>query len=295
MRREMQLALAASREHAKTAEVDELANVAAALQAMQAQEAQRQALLTAGKVGLGGLAVGGVSRGLLGLMRLGKRNLGTPVRNTNPSFAQFGLPAEEEDKLAADGMGGLGGFLSGEQASTPSGVPWAMPAALGAGVGGLAGGWGLIDWLMDKQRGAEKDRELEQAKQMYEQALSGQVKGASDNPVALKLDELCDELEKKGFDFGDASGKAVGAYGGLYALPSMVVAALAAHNYAKGKRKSTLLRKAMRRRAVSKQRSSPPALLGVMEPVPGNASPTNEDEDPFQPAPSLLTQEDRLD
>lgn len=71
---------------------------------------------------------------------------------------------------------GDGGWLSGHGASPTSDLgktqmPWYIPAVGAGAVGGLAGGYKLMDWIMNKKRKADLKGELDDAKREYQEAL----------------------------------------------------------------------------------------------------------------------------
>jgi len=74
------------------------------------------------------------------------------------------------------GEGGLGSWLSGHGASPTSDLgktqmPWYVPAVGASAVGGLAGGYKLMDWVMNRKRKADLKGELDDAKREYQEAL----------------------------------------------------------------------------------------------------------------------------
>lgn len=69
--------------------------------------------------------------------------------------------------------GGISNVMSGGDATSPWHLPWFPAAAAATAIGGGAVGYMGVDKILRKLRQAAADRELNQAKQEYEQALFG--------------------------------------------------------------------------------------------------------------------------
>jgi len=152
---------------------------------------------------------------------------------------------------------------------------WNVPAAAAVGGGSLAAGWGLSDWLLDRNRKQEVDEELQQAKTLYQQALTQprtpEKTAAVDKFAAVvdKLDRLFETVEKRAnpewyassmnplgagakmlgaLGGGDAANGAMGAY--MTALGALTGGAgYAGYRWAKGRSQRALLDKALRARS----------------------------------------------
>lgn len=154
-----------------------------------------------------------------------------------------------------------------QQASHAGHAWWNGPASVAAGAAGVAGGYGIADWLLNKNRKSQVDGELDRAKKVYQQALLAQdpaTKMAGEiDPLITKLDQVFDMLEKranpayyassgnpiKWFGYGGDVGNGVmGAY--LTAMGTLAGGAgYAGYRWAKGRSTNSLLQKAMQDRA----------------------------------------------
>ncbi len=99
---------------------------------------------------------------------------------------------------------GEGGWLSGHGASPNSDLgktqmPWYMPAIGAGAIGGVAGGYKLMDWVLNKKRKADLRGELDDAKREYQEALVDMYdpnkirllkRGSAAEALARDLDEL---------------------------------------------------------------------------------------------------------
>ena len=160
------------------------------------------------------------------------------------------------------------GLNSLEQHATQAGNAWwTGPAAVATGAAGVAGGYGIADWLLNKQRKNQVDSELDRAKKVYQQALLSQdpaMKMAGEiDPLVTKLDQVFDMLEKRADPAnyassynpikwlgagGDVGNGVMGAY--LTALGTLTGGAgYAGYRWAKGRSNNSLLQKAMQDRA----------------------------------------------
>lgn len=161
------------------------------------------------------------------------------------------------------------GLNSLEQNATHAGNAWwTGPAAVATGAAGVAGGYGIANWLLGKQRKSQVDSELARAKKVYQQALLAQdpatkVAGEID-PLVTKLDQAFDMLEKRanpswyasganpikllGGLTGDVGNGVMGAY--LTALGTLTGGAgYAGYQWAKGRSTNALMQRAMQNRA----------------------------------------------
>lgn len=99
---------------------------------------------------------------------------------------------------------GDGGWLAGHGASPNSDLgktqmPWYIPAVGAGAIGGVAGGYKLMDWVMNKKRKADLKGELDDAKKEYQEALVDMYdpnkirllkRGSAAEALARDLDEL---------------------------------------------------------------------------------------------------------
>lgn len=212
-----------------------------------------------------GLGAGAGARGLAGLVEMARRNLTKPPKST-PAPVPVDVPFEENKEASTLD------FLKGDYAQSVSGVPWAIPAAVGGGVAGLAGGWSLMDYLLDKRRKGDLDAELDTAKRDYESALANNAhhKLAGDATIAKELDELYDEMTKKADQWTDMLGQGAGLYG-LYGGVSGLTAAMLAYNWGKKRQRKALIDRALKDRKRRRFASQPSALYVRPDLGPGNA------------------------
>lgn len=226
-----------------------------AVQEATSQQLRHQALGNLGTLAVVGAGVGAGSRGLLGLLQLAHRNSRKPEPTIPPPLAiDLPLAEQEEEKV-----GGVSDFMRGDYAQSIAGIPWAIPAHVAAGAGGLAGGWTLMDYLLDKRRKGELQSELDKAKGDYEVALSNGMKTAEEGSLAADLDKLYDAVEKRSSSFADMAGQATGMYG-LYAGTSGLAGALMAYQWGKKRQRKALIEKALKERRRKRFQSQPSAL-----------------------------------
>lgn len=226
-----------------------------AVQEATAQQLRHKALGNIGTLAVVGAGVGAGSRGLLGLLQLAQRNSHKPEPTIPPPLA-IDLPLSEQEE---EKVGGVSDFLRGDYAQSINGIPWAIPAHVAAGAGGLAGGWTLMDYLLDKRRKGELQSELDKAKGDYETALSNGMKTAEEGSLASDLDRLYDEVEKRSSSLADMAGQATGMYG-LYAGASGLAGALMAYQLGKKRQRKALIEKALKERRRKRFQSQPSAL-----------------------------------
>ena len=122
---------------------------------------------------------------------------------------------------------------------------WQIPASATLGIGGIAGGWKLMDALLNARRRVEMDQELADEKSEYEEALRDQYEAALTKRGAL--DDVFEKLEKQGFDWTNAWEAAIGTY--LTALGATTTAgALGGYHWAKARGRKRKLEEALQRR-----------------------------------------------
>lgn len=174
---------------------------------------------------------------------------------------------------------------------------WGMPLGVTALGGGALGGWGLMNWLLDKQKQTAGANELEGAKDEYHQALAQQyraammAKNANDD---LGLNTLADEVltrldavdeahgtEKRAFtmsalgavfpeldkfysnSLGYDRWQAVKGGFNTAGLLATLGAGKLSYDWAKGQNKQELLAKALKRRQLARQQLSPPPIVAL--------------------------------
>ena len=250
------------------------------IQADGLRDVRNLALATAG-VGLG-------LRGLTGLVNLMRK----PAKKTRSGPAELPLPYPVEADAAPDTVfKTAGSFLAGDMASTKGGMPWYGPSMLFAGLGGLAAGWKGMDYLLDKRREAERQRELENARQDFHDALLSQYDKPLDSPsgsvnvkpklkkageestmekVGQELDRRFDQfsglVEKQGIDWGNLAGGATGMYG-MYAGLTGLLAGAVAYDKFKKRSRGAIIDKALQRRERRRFMQAPTEVYAVPEPV----------------------------
>ena len=181
----------------------------------------------------------------------------------------------------ADGMGGV---MKGNDAN---GNIWGVPATAAVGLPLAAitgyGGWTLADKAIGSYRDSQKKKELEEARQKYDELarslMSGRTKFASDNCVASDFDDMANAvasgLEKSAEgDWMDklkeSGGMAAGAYMSYAALMALLSGKLS-HDFFAGRGEDKLTEEAMKRRMEARMMQKQP-LMAV--------SPADEDEPP---------------
>ena len=153
------------------------------------------------------------------------------------------------------------------------GLWWYYPALLGAGAAGAAGGWKLIDNIMDARRRKEMDDEVDEAKGSFRDALTSQYKEGSDSELGCALDELYGKLQKQALTQGikdmvgpNNRGTGLGMYAS-YAIPSSILGYLLVKGLADKGSKAKRLEKAQKQRALTQQKLRPAELYAVPAPI----------------------------
>jgi len=210
-----------------------------------------------------GAGVAGTARGGQGLWNLMTRS-GNKLRS-RPGIAPLPVPYrptfkdEEEEKDAFD--------MPKPKPTQKGGLWWYMPAMLGAGAAGAAGGWKLIDKILDKRRRQEIDDEVDESREGFRSALTSQYKQGSASELGTALDELYAKMQKQASWFSpDTKGKALGAYA-TYAIPSALLGYMVVKGLADKGSTAKILEKAQRRRALKQQKARPAELYAVPTPI----------------------------
>jgi hypothetical protein len=219
-------------------------------------------------IGLTALGLGAGARGIMGLYNLMRRQQGPKTRSVMP--VPVDVPYPTKQKQAFD----IGQFFKGDYANSYAEIPWAIPAATAAGVGGLAGGWSMLDGILDQRRKGRLDTDLEKARSDFDQALLAQY----DKPKTAAA-ELANELDKL-YDNAVAASKtekaASGIAGPAGALTGMgltigglgaVATAMAVYNAVKKRNTDSLLESAQKRRQRANFRANPTQLWARPTPV----------------------------
>ena len=169
---------------------------------------------------------------------------------------------------------------------------WTMPMAALALGGGLGGGYKLTDWLLRKEHESNKERQLDNAKKEYRDALANQyrtammAKNAGDD---LGINSLADIYLEKGVEkraspsllqfFGPTRAAENTIYepaaggrdnwqaikGGVNTaiLTALLGSGYATYNWTKGKDKRKIMEDALKKRQRQRQLYSPPPVLAI--------------------------------
>lgn len=248
------------------------------------QKAQEAVARNAMQAGLAGLGIGVGARGLQGLLNQWHRAF-TPVQTVRkPSIVDLPVPAEDKDEKFArekhsesrfdSAMNMLmhpvktvGGWVSGEGATTASDMPFGMIPSVIAGAGGIAGGWKGLDMLLDRARERELAVQEQKAREEYEQALSAQSKVGQALHAELDLLYTCldtaqrDEIEKTANTFSTLTNMY-----GIWALLSGVPAGVWAYEATKARHRSSLLESARKKYRRTREAVRPTPVY--VRPVP---------------------------
>ena len=175
---------------------------------------------------------------------------------------------KKEEKEASDSTN-TSSWFSG--ATAPVGLPYTIPSALLGFPLAFYGGWKGVDALMDKQRRAQTESELDEAKRDYESALLGSYKTASDNDgdVSANLDKafsgLQEKAEKAAF-FENAPGSMAGL-AAAYTLGTLPLGYYVVDRQMKKNSRKAILDKALRERARRAAMTQPPELYAIPAPI----------------------------
>lgn len=193
----------------------------------------------------------------------------------------------------AQKQAGFMDFLKGTMASGKAGIPWYGTAMMLGGMGGLAAGYKGMDYVLDKRREADRQREMDNARQEFHDALLSQYDAPLDtipdkNPkvvpklrkvgedstmtkVGKSLDDLFDQfsgvMEKSALiDWGNAAGTLANGYG-MYAGLTGLVAGAVAYDKFKKRSRGAIIDKALQRRERRRFMQAPTEVYAVPEPV----------------------------
>ena len=152
--------------------------------------------------------------------------------------------------------------------------PWFIPAISAATLGGLYGGYTGLDSIMDKIHKRDREKELEDAKEEYRNALVEQytpdspaIKRSSSNELQRDLDELY-KLHKQatlGKTVNNTAGFGTGMYLTLAALLGGTTG-LATYNWAKKNSPDQRLAEAIKQRERLRWATRPPEIYAITKP-----------------------------
>ena len=236
-------------------------------------------LLLGGGAGLG-------ARGIQGIVNLVARNANEREEDDDDDLIYVNSPIKMANKKP-------GNPPAPQQPTNTDRAWWSAlraPLAVGGAGLGLFGGWNLMDYLMDKRREDESDDELAEAKIEYEEALQDATKSAADNELSRELDKLADATEKAagflpsweeilGMLGPEAAGNVGGYYAGLYALPSMAVAAGLSYPVFKKHQNKRLLEKAIKKRRQAEGLKTPQPIRLSLQPMLTRDEEEEKDDD----------------
>ena len=227
-----------------------------------------QGLLLAGATGAG-------LRGMVGLNRMAKEITPRPNKTVDMEVPFPILKEEEEEKAAGSQVvdrffDNLNfGPKSEPRATHNTGVPYYIPAMmLGLPAAGIAG-WKGMDAIFDKQRKKRSQRQLDKAKEEYEEELLGSYKQGSDN-VVDKLDKAFESFEKAAWLEIPGTQNMPGQLKGLlatYALLSGPAAYMFVNDRMKKNSQKAILEKAIKERSRRAAQQQPLELYAKPQPV----------------------------
>lgn len=183
-------------------------------------------------------------------------------------------PASQVAKMPADwsrptgGAGsGLMRWLSGKDEPDIWNKPWVAPAATAAVGAGLYGGYKGVTGLLELRRKSDREKELDDAKKEYRDALMSQYAAggkyaAAPSPLAAALDELAG-MSKEAIGAG-------GVAGGYLAMAGLLAggAGLGTYAYVKSHAPESRLAKAIQQRERLRWSTHPPEIYAVGKPTP---------------------------
>lgn len=227
-----------------------------------------QGLLLAGAAGAG-------LRGLVGLNRMAKEIKPRPSKTVDMEVPFPVVKEEEEEKSAESSVVDRlfdnlkFGPKSEPRATHNTGVPYYIPAMmLGLPAAGIAG-WKGMDAIFDKQRKRQSQRQLDAAKEEYEEELLGSYKQGSDSAVD-KLDKVFESFEKAAYFEIPGTGNVSGQLKGLlatYALLSGPAAYMYVNDKMKKNSQKAILEKAVKERSRRAAQQQPLELYATPKPV----------------------------
>jgi hypothetical protein len=196
-------------------------------------------------VGIAGLGVGAGARGITGISNLFGAHA-EPSRRPlpPPSLLPVPIPGRRPEEDEEDPLRKAAAAISKVAEVRPGLNWWQIPASAALGAGGVAGGWELMDAILNSRRRVEMDQELADVQTEYEDALRNQYEQA-----LMKRGELDEIFEKHaGSDWlGDLWEMIKGGYATGLGL-SAGAGALGGYRWAKSRNRNLKLDEALRRR-----------------------------------------------
>lgn len=216
-----------------------------------------------------GAGAGIAGRGVVGLLNLLKGQRPTTKRLAGPTELPLPLPyrAEEDEQQKVAGF------------TDKTSLPYYGPGMMLAGLAGAGLGWKGADMLLDSRRKAEREKELEEARSQFHDAMLSQYdaplsvgsssarleKAAADKELGRELDQLFSMFEKTA-TWADMGGKALGAYG-TYASLAALLGGTWAYDKAKRRSRRSVLESALKKRQREQFAQSPTEIYAVPEPA----------------------------
>jgi hypothetical protein len=216
-----------------------------------------------GNVGLASLGLGAGGAGLIALMK--RLHSDKPKRLNVPNTLPLPYPVEEDEapeRLAKKGM----------DISMKAGLPWYGPAMMFTGMAGLGAGWKGVDSIMQAQAAKQRQKEIEEAKNEFHQAILSQYDAPIGAKAAAAPDELSQALDslydmvKTAMTTGDMLGMAGGGYG-IYAGLSGLAAGALVYDKMRKRSQRAVLEKALQRRERRRFAMSPSPIYAQPEPM----------------------------
>lgn len=271
------------------------ATMAAADQAMVDQVYRPKAFKQLAQMGLLAAGAGAGYAGLKGLLNTAKRTVDPyKQRYSSSVITPIPMPYGDDEKSAgfSDAAGRLsslaGKYIPGfnpdpANVSGSTSFPGFLPAALGLTAAGGLGGYAAVNGLLEHQRKAQKDDDLLEAKQDFEQAIASNyaapggaaasrsrgpklASAAAADPAAELSRELDALFEKYADTWADRGNQGLGLYG-AYALATAAPAALWAYNRAEAGSQRKVLDNALKLRARRSAFMRPQEIYAVPKPV----------------------------
>ena len=209
-----------------------------------------------------GAGAGVAMRGATGIANLLRDDQEVVPSKTVDMPVLFGVPKKVEDeeeevkkleyKSAAE-----------KEAYSKSSLPYYLPAMLLGTPLAAYGGWKAVDAVLDKQRKAKSEDNLEEAKKEYEEALLDSYKKSA------STDEMLDEVFEN-YKEANTIGDILGTGKGLaltYALAAGPLGYMLVNSQMKKNSKRKILEKAMRERARRQAAKQPAELYAIPAPV----------------------------
>jgi len=161
---------------------------------------------------------------------------------------------------------------------------WQIPASAALGMGGVAGGWKVIDAMLDSRRRAELNQELQDAQRDYEDALRAQYEQALLKQGCLDgIFARIQEFEKRSNQWGRVLRDIWEGLLGTYATAaggSAVMGGIGGYHWARSRSRRRALEQAMKtRRRQMLQSGSVPGLYAYPVSLPTHPSKAQRDEE----------------